>query len=300
MSRDILVLRALGIGDLLTSVPALRGLRRSHPDARITLAAPHWLAGLVARLDAVDRLLPTEGLVPLDWRDPPPWLAVNLHGRGPRSTELLAALLPARLIAHGRDVPWRDDLHEVHRWCRLLAHHGIDADPTDLALRRPVIVHPGASHPARRWPAERYAEVVWSLSDAGEDVVVTGSAAERDLVHQVAGIRGCPHVGGPLTQLADLVARARLVVCGDTGMAHLASAYGTPSVVLFGPVSPARWGPPPGPHQVLWAGTTGDTFADEPDPGLLRITVADVLDAVGGGSRWTHVGSVSSERVTWV
>jgi ADP-heptose:LPS heptosyltransferase len=71
------------------------------------------------------------------------------------------------------------------------------------------------------------------------------------------------------------------VICGDTGIAHLATAYGTPSVVLFGPVSPRHWGPPPGrpQHQALWAGYTGDTFADRPDPGLLRITTADVLDA---------------------
>jgi ADP-heptose:LPS heptosyltransferase len=84
-----------------------------------------------------------------------------------------------------------------------------------------------------------------------------------------------------LTELAALVADATMVICGDTGIAHLATAYGTPSVVLFGPVSPRHWGPPPGrpQHQALWAGYTGDTFADRPDPGLLRITTADVLDA---------------------
>ena len=36
--------------------------------------------------------------------------------------------------------------------------------------------------------------------------------------------------------MSAVVARARMVVCGDTGVAHLASAYGTPSVLLFGPV----------------------------------------------------------------
>jgi ADP-heptose:LPS heptosyltransferase len=68
-------------------------------------------------------------------------------------------------------------------------------------------------------------------------------------------------------------------VCGDTGVAHLATALGTPSVVLFGPTAPARWGPPPDRpiHRVLWAGAEGDPHADRPDPGLLRIGVDDVL-----------------------
>ncbi|MFD0888435.1 glycosyltransferase family 9 protein, partial [Streptosporangium algeriense] len=71
-------------------------------------------------------------------------------------------------------------------------------------------------------------------------------------------------------------------VCGDTGVAHLATALSTPSVVLFGPTPPARWGPPPGEsrHVVLWSGRTGDPFATRPDPGLLAITPADVLAAI--------------------
>ncbi|WP_439423079.1 glycosyltransferase family 9 protein [Saccharothrix sp. HUAS TT10] len=291
----VLVLRALGLGDLLTAVPALRGLRRAFPGAEITLAAPGWLADLVARIDAVDRLLPTEGLVPIDFDSPD--LAVNLHGRGPQSTELLRATHPARLITHGVHVPWPAHQHEVLRWCRLLAQFGIACDPADLHLpplpaNGAIVVHPGASHGARRWPAERFAEVVRAL---GPDVVVTGSEAEAPLVHSIA--QGRTRMGD-LAGLLDLVAGARLVICGDTGVAHVATAYRTPSVVLFGPVSPAEWGPRGGPHRVLWRGTTGDTFADRPDPGLLGITPAEVLDAarslLGGGP---CPGSASSARV---
>ncbi len=288
------MLRALGLGDLLTAVPALRGLRRAHPDAEITLAAPGWLADAVARIDAVDGLLPTEGLVPIDYDSPD--LAVNLHGRGPQSTELLRATHPARLITHGVHVPWPAHQHEVLRWCRLLAQFGIPCDPDDLHLpplprHDHIVVHPGASHGARRWPADRFAAVVRAL---GPDVVVTGSPAEERLVREVA--RGRTRTGD-LAGLLDLVAGARLVICGDTGVAHVATAYRTPSVVLFGPVSPAEWGPRSGPHRVLWHGTTGDTFADRPDPGLLGITADEVLDAARsllGGGPWP--GSASSAR----
>ncbi|GAA1339399.1 glycosyltransferase family 9 protein [Saccharothrix algeriensis] len=293
----ILVLRALGLGDLLTAVPALRGLRRAHPDAEIALAAPAWLADAVERVEAVDRLLPTEGLAPVDF--PRPDLAVNLHGRGPQSTDLLRVTGPERLIAHGTHVPWRDDQHEVDRWCRLLMLHGIPCDPDDLHLPRPerttgdVVVHPGASHGARRWPVERFRAVVRELGPAA---VVTGSPAEADLVRAVADGRARTSLGS-LASLLDLIAGARAVLCGDTGAAHVATAYRTPSVLLFGPVAPDRWGPRSGPHRVLWHGSTGDTFADRPDPGLLRITVGEVLDAMGGVP-WP--GSVSSARATSV
>ncbi|MBW4720544.1 glycosyltransferase family 9 protein [Saccharothrix obliqua] len=289
---NVLVLRALGLGDLLTAVPALRGLRAAFPGATITLAAPGWLADAAARIDAVDRLLPTEPLAPIAADRPD--LAVNLHGRGPRSTELLRATRPGALITHGPGVPWPADRHEVLRWCDLLDRFGVPCDPADLRLppvprHDAIVVHPGASHAARRWPAERYAEVARAL---GPDVVVTGSPAEADLARSVGRARV-----GDLGSMLDLVGGARLVVCGDTGVAHVATAYGTPSVLLFGPVSPAHWGPRGGPHRVLWRGRTGDTFADRPDPGLLDIAAAEVVAAARemlGGGPWR--GSESSAR----
>ncbi|ANZ40116.1 hypothetical protein BBK82_32850 [Lentzea guizhouensis] len=289
----VLVLRALGLGDLLTAVPALRGLRRAFPDAEITLAAPEWLRDLVDRIDAVDRLLPTAELAPIAFDRPD--LAVNLHGKGPQSVELLRETRPHRLITHET---WDDDRHEVVRWCELLERNGIPCDPDDLALppvgprTDTVVIHPGASTGARRWPAERYAEVAGELDI---EVVVTAGPGELDLARRISPTP----FSGTLAELLDLVATARLLICGDTGVAHVATAYGTPSVLLFGPVSPRQWGPRHGPHHVLWHGGTGDTFAEEPDPGLLKISAAEVLDAVGG-VLCSPSESESSARVTSV
>jgi ADP-heptose:LPS heptosyltransferase len=86
-----------------------------------------------------------------------------------------------------------------------------------------------------------------------------------------------------LRELAALVAAAGRVVCGDTGVAHLATAFRRPSVVLFGPIAPSSWGPPRRPyHRVLWNGTTGDPHADHIDAGLLAIPVARVIAALDG------------------
>ena len=142
-----LVLRALGLGDLLTAVPALRALRRARPDDELVLAAPAPLEPLVSLLDAVDVLLPTPGLGALRHGVGAPFrpdLAVNLHGSGPQSIADLLTTRPERLITHRHpDFPrldgpaWKDDLHEVERWGVLLACHGIPVDPEELWLPPP-------------------------------------------------------------------------------------------------------------------------------------------------------------------
>jgi ADP-heptose:LPS heptosyltransferase len=301
-ARRALVLRALGLGDLLTAVPALRALRRGLPGHRVTLAAPEPLAPLARLTGAVDDVLPAEGLAPLPPVGPAD-VAVNLHGRGPRSHRVLAALRPEDLMAFahpevaGVEGPaWDPGEHEVDRWCRLLTWYGLDPDRADLDLPVPrrqspapgaVVVHPGAGYPARRWPAERYAAVAAALRAAGLDVVVTGGPAETGLARRVvtlAGLSPAADLSGrtSLLDLAAVVAGARLVVCGDTGVAHLATAYRTRSVLLFGPTSPALWGPPRhrAEHVVLWAGTdTGEPNAARPDHGLLRIQPRQVIAA---------------------
>lgn len=297
----IVVLRALGLGDLLTAVPALRGLRRHYPGACITLAAPERFRELALLTGAVDDVLPTAGLGDVRPLPQPPALAVNLHGCGPQSIEHLLQWQPKSVITHRHPrhpelagPTWRHGVHEVDRWCALLEWAGIPCDPSDGTVQRPpvrlgptgaVVIHPGASAAARRWPADRFAAVAAALAADGHHIVITGSPAESDLAHDVARGAGLPPsvvLAGALdlSGLTGLVGGSRLVICGDTGVGHLAAATGAASVVLFGPTAPARWGPRgPGPHLALWAGGHGDPHADVPDPGLLRIDVETVLEA---------------------
>lgn len=308
---DVLVLRALGLGDLLAGVPALRAILDAFLGARVALAAPRALAPLVeliGRLELVD----VEGLgapLPPNVHGAP--VAINLHGRGPDSHRRLLETRPGRLVAFANpEVPesargpvWRAREHEVARWCRMLAAHGIPADPARLDLDPPAatppaqaagatIVHPGAKDAARRWPAQRWAAVARSQRARGRTVVLTGDRGEVSLARAVAGAAGLPSCAvlagrTDLAQLATLVAAAGHVVCGDTGIAHLATAMRTPSTVLFGPVAPAEWGPPPDRphHRALWRGHRGDPHGATPDPGLLAIATSEVIRALPDGGR---------------
>jgi ADP-heptose:LPS heptosyltransferase len=315
MSRDapdrrpvLLILRALGLGDFLTSVPALRALAEAFPEHRRVLAAPAELTPLVRLAGAVDTVLSAEPLEELEWAGPPPDVAVNLHGRGPESHRVLLRLSPGRLLAFSNpEVPeswggpeWRAEEHEVTRWCRLLQESGVHADPTRLELRTPaghvpqgahgaVLIHPGAASPSRRWPAERWAQVARSEAALGNRIIITAGPGEEGLAARVRGMAGLNEsiiqvFRTSLEELARLVGKAGLVLCADTGVAHLATALGTPSVVLFGPTPPALWGPPPEHrrHRALWAGRTGDPHARVPDPGLLMIRPRDVVAAISG------------------
>jgi ADP-heptose:LPS heptosyltransferase len=306
----LLVLRALGLGDACTGVPALRGLRRGFPEHRLVLAAPweigHWLSGM----GLVDDVRPTTGLAGIEHGGLRDHVAVNLHGRGPQSHGVLLATRPARLLAfasqparHQDGPQWQDDEHEVDRWCRLVRWAGGECSRADLRLDRPppladpalvgaVVLHPGAASPARRWPAERWARVGAALADAGHLVLVTGGRSEIGLcaavarVARSAGRRDVRSTAGTLTlpELAALVAHAGVVVSGDTGVPHLATAFGTPSVVLFGPTPPRWWGPAVDVerHRVLWRGDgayRGDPHGRTVDPALAEISVTEVLAA---------------------
>jgi len=302
---ELLALRALKLGDLLVAVPALNAVVRECPEHRIVLAVPGWLEPIADLVPGLDVLWPTPGL------DHPLGIApgrldtvMNLHGNGPESRRALEQLDARVRLGHespGWTGPtWEDGVLERHRWARLATEHGMPADEGDISIDRPrvpspapgaVVVHVGAFYASRHWPVDRFARVVRSFRDDGHRVVLTGSTAERARALDVAASAGLTDVevaehvlagAIDLAQMASLVADAALVVSVDTGAAHLASAYSTPSVVLFGPAPPEEWGPPAtGPHVVLTdaASRVGDTFGSEPDPALLAVSAADVVSA---------------------
>jgi ADP-heptose:LPS heptosyltransferase len=204
---------------------------------------------------------------------------IQLHGSGPASNRLVNRLGAAQNAGfHGAEprpgpyfLPWNDGEGEVRRWCRLL--HALGAPDCGDELEWNVLgadidewlqllgsrhlqdayvcVHPGARLASRRWPAERFAEVAAALTEAGWRVVLTGSASEVPLCDGIVqslpeGMRvrtlnfaGRTSLGG----LGALVGHARLVICNDTGISHVAAATGVPSVVVSSGGDARRWAP---------------------------------------------------------
>ena len=129
---------------------------------------------------------------------------------------------------------------ERERAADLLGVHATTAAPI-------VGLHPGARPPARRWPAASFAAVGDRLAEAGARIVLTGGPGEEDTVADVAARMAHPalNLAGRTTlgDLAAVIASLDLFVSNDTGPAHIAEAVGTPSVTIFGPADPYRWGP---------------------------------------------------------
>ncbi|MEU4221108.1 glycosyltransferase family 9 protein, partial [Actinoplanes sp. NPDC026623] len=150
-----------------------------------------------------------------------------------------------------------------------------------------VVVHPGASVPARSGPPERLRATVAALAGAGHRVLVTGGPQERSLAAFVAGEAGEDAGPASMARLAEILAGAACLVVGNTGPAHLAAAVGTPVVSLFAPTIPyVRWGPYRVPNVRLGVADAPcrDTRATIcPTPGhpcLSMVEPADVLAAV--------------------
>ncbi len=250
-----------------------------------------------------------------DQRARPADLMVQLHGSGGIVNPLLACL-GARRSAGFADAgafcsdpplhtPWPRHGHEIDRLLHLTDALGLprqgrhldfpvrDEDRAALARDVPALsraepiacVHPGAQLPSRRWAPERFAAVADTLAALGLQVVLTGTAGERELVAQV---QRCMHrpaldLAGrtKLWTLGALLERAQLLVCNDTGVQHVAAALGTASVAVSCGADVARWAPLDSErHRVLWADVPCRPCAHRDCPTQHECAAAVTPDAV--------------------
>ena len=270
--------------------------------------------------ELVDRLVDLEidqALVLTSFHQSPLPLALMLRMAGVPTIAAVSVDYPGSLL----DVRHRvdDDIHEVERGLSLAATLGYrlpEGDDGRLRVRlggapevpdldRPyVVVHPGASVPARAWAPERHAALADTLVETGRRVVVTGDASERPLTSLVAGPKrpGVVDLGGrvELAGLAQVLAGAEVVVVGNTGPAHLAAAVGTPVVSLFSPVVPAvRWRPWGVAHELLGdqgaacAGSRARVCPVAGHPCLDGVSVGEVAAAVDRLARTSTVQEVA-------
>jgi ADP-heptose:LPS heptosyltransferase len=291
----ILAVRQDSLGDVLVTGPAIRALAASGEPVTLLCgprgaAAARLLPGVAKLLvhlapwidpepppvetDVCAELLgevaalgPREAVIFTSFHQSPLPTALLLRLAGVPRIAAISVDYPGTLL----DVRHRveDEIHEVDRALSLAeaAGHSLPpGDPGRLGVRVPtpppeslsppyLVVHPGASVPARAWEPARWAELVHILSLRGRRVVVTGSSDEAGLTARVAaGGVGAIDLGGRLDfgELAAVLHGADAVAVANTGPAHLAAAVGTPVASLFAPTVPARrWRPWGVPHELL-------------------------------------------------
>lgn len=195
-------------------------------------------------------------------------LAVQLHGGGRFSNPFLLRLGARHTVGSRtedaapleRTIPYTYYQHEPLRGLEVVGLAGappvwLEARLRPLERHAPVVdellqsnihshatpvvtIHPGATDPRRRWPAERFGEVAAACAADGCRVLVVGTAEERQLAGEVvaaASSDGVVSVAGELGvgALAALLERCDVLLGNDSGPRHLAQALGTPTVGLF-------------------------------------------------------------------
>jgi ADP-heptose:LPS heptosyltransferase len=254
----VAVIRLRSLGDCVLTTPALAILRRFRPDLRVSIVVePRFRAIFEGNPDIDEIVEPTLSAL----RRARPDLCLNLHGG--RRSAWLTWLSGARFRAgfgHYRHgfvynvrIPRAQEILNVDRTVHTAEHLAsamffLGVPVTEIPRARLVpggktssraVIHPVAATLEKTWRAEGFVEVARRLQAARADVLFIG-AREDDL----SPFQEFPRLAGaPLSEIKDLLASAAIFVGNDSGPAHMAAAFGVPSVVLFGASNPAIWGP---------------------------------------------------------
>jgi ADP-heptose:LPS heptosyltransferase len=148
-----------------------------------------------------------------------------------------------------------------------------------------LAVSPSAGWPAKRWPAEKFAELMVRVDrEMGWPSVVNCGPGEESLAQRIVAATRPERtrvVCGDLAALIALARRARAFVAGDTGPLHIAAALGTPVVAVFGPTNPRRNGPYSKRARVVRAAGVETTYSRSAGgEDIARVTVDEVFRAI--------------------
>lgn len=267
----ILCVRFSSIGDVLLTTPLVRALHRRHPDAELYFVTKQAMAPLVVEnphLTQVIELGAKERIADLARRLRVfrPTHALDLHG-SLRSTALRwlvpcqwsgyskrkfarTTLIATKINMYGKPVPVAERYFEAAReldvqpdggppefflapaarthMAHWLAEVGLDPKPF-------AVIAPGAAHATKRWPIAHWQALTDRLRQLGYGVVAVGGPQDRELVDALGARVINVASEFSLQETGACLARAAVLVSGDTGVMHMASGVGTPVVALFGP-----------------------------------------------------------------
>jgi len=287
-ARNILAVRLDNIGDVIMLGPALRAVKETSPEARLTLLASPAGATAVPLLPWINDVIVCRAT----WQD----VGGHISFDPERELQLINMLSECKIdaaliftsfsqtphvpgyVCYLAGIPLRageskefggntlttelrsapDQLHQVERNLRLVEHLGFVARDRQLKIDIPeearaavptllaqaglnlhdsfIIIHPGASAQARRYPVERFGFLARLLTMRGWPVLITGVEREAALIEELLEYAPLAHSMIGSTTLAEysaLIEQAALVICNDSLPMHLADALNTPEIILF-------------------------------------------------------------------
>jgi heptosyltransferase-1 len=315
----ILMIRMGAMGDIVHALPAAATLRHAFPCAQIDwLVEEHWSALLEGNphLSAVRTLRRRD--LPAFWRMSGELRRQHydcvIDFQGLMKSALMARLSGAKQVigfataalrekpaalAYSQQVDAPMDAHVVEQNLALV--HALNAGPTieDVmdfplpgigctAVPFPgdyLAVSPSAGWPAKRWPAEKFAELMLRVDrEMGWPAVINCGPGEEALAQSIVAATRPDRtriVCGDLAALISLARRARAFVAGDTGPLHIAAALGTPVVAVFGPTNPQRNGPYSKRARVVRAADVATTYSRSAGAeDIARVSVDEVFRAL--------------------
>ena len=222
--------------------------------------------------------------------------------------------------APAASVLWQQSkTHSVEQQLALLGWTGVpvtDRPPTQLAVtstslaavdellrtanlegKEFALIHPAAAFATKQWAADKFARVVEFLAERKVESVAIAGPNETDVVNELISTSSTKvtSLSLKLPEVTALASRARLFVGNDSGIAHIASAVGAPSVVIFGSSNIAHWRPwNPAPAEVVFEemecqpchGYYCERF-EQPEC-ILRVPVSRVTAAIDRVLATTH------------
>jgi heptosyltransferase-3 len=282
----VAVLRLRSLGDCVLTTPAIALLKQARPDVRIAVVVEDAFRAVFSDNPDIDKIVRPSAFAIVGWR---PEMIVNLHG-GPTS-DRLTLLSGARVrvgFAHYRmkavynvRVPTAQEVLGVERKVHTAEHLAsmmfylgvpISEVPRARLFAKPwksarpyAVVHPLASAPGKTWRARNFLEVADQLRSRFDLDPIFIAGPQEDL--EPFADYSCL-AGASLEKLKSVLAGASLFVGNDSGPAHMAAAFGVPSVVLFGASDHEVWRP--------WR-TDAVTLVGER---ISKISASSALDAV--------------------
>jgi lipopolysaccharide heptosyltransferase II len=265
----VLLVRFSSIGDILLTTPLIRALARRHPDAKLVCVTKRSMAPLLSEHPSVAEvvslepdesvwhltqrlraLAPTHGLdLHASLRSAALRVLVHCHWSGFHKRKFArSALISAKVDLYGppvsvaeryfdaaRTLDVRPDGQPPQFFLSPAARDRVDRWLAEKGLGNAGLaaLAPGAAHATKRWPVAHWIALAQRLRSAGYAVVAVGGPDDRGLAGQLAAESAAGEFS--LQETGALLARARVLVSGDTGVMHMATGVGTPVVALFGP-----------------------------------------------------------------